>query len=106
MVSCCCNPRDRILANADELYRYLEGQDQLQIRRVVHAWVRTGDLVLTGETHFRAADRRRELGIEPETAEADLRRARRFNTAALEMLHTEVPTAIEELRMHLRTLEP
>jgi hypothetical protein len=58
------------------------------------------------EDHFRSADRRRELGIEPEVALAGLRRARRFNNAALETLRTEVPAAIDDLRDRLRANEP
>jgi hypothetical protein len=59
------------------------------------------ELILQSDFHFREAERRRLLGVDPATADDAFLRGRRYNDLVLEILSDELPAAIDQLREHL-----
>jgi hypothetical protein len=104
VTNCGCTYRERFLTDGREVSEHLRDVGQSELDRVLRACVQVADLTYQSETHFRAADRRRELQVEPEREAAELRRARRLNDAALGLLKNEVPAAVSELRQRLRSV--
>jgi hypothetical protein len=101
----CCGPRDRFISNSRE---FTERARDLapEVVNVARIWTDVIDLVLTSEDHFRAAERRRELDIESDVVEAELKRARPINDSAIQILRTDVTLAVEALREKLISFGP
>jgi hypothetical protein len=102
---CGCTSRERLLANGREASENLRDLGQPELDGVLRTCMRVADLTFMSEAHFRAADRRRELQVEPEQEAAQLVRARRLNDAALDLLRHELPEGLGGLRRHLRSVD-
>jgi len=101
-MSCSNGYRDRFLQNADSHHRTLvEDLKQHETAALWRPLVSAIDLTLMSEGHFRAAERRRELDVQPEAAEAERQRAIRLNDAARAILDNDMPARISTLRERL-----
>jgi hypothetical protein len=105
-MSCGTGHRDKFLRDGDLLNRALvEDLKQAETAAVLRPLVSALDLMLMSEDHFRAAERRRELDMQPEAAETEFQRAVRLNDAAIKIFDNDLPAGISALRDHLASRE-